>query len=218
LVATVVAISGALLASLTVAVIGLNVQSIVDRWSLVASAMGDPAGDASLAMRAAQTDTTWHLFLSSPIFGVATGLPSVASGGYVSDTPIALLAGYGLAGLAAVLAFMLGWIGLVWRGLGAKWPRATMIGMLVAVVTYSLILPIVQDKGLGFAFLLAGAPVIRTLLESSADAREPEAGQGAFGVHTIAPPFASVRSGSGPSRENRAGFGFPGKADMHRGG
>ena len=178
---------------------GLDVESIVGRWSLLVSAIGDPSGDASLAMRAVQTDTTWRLFLSSPIFGVATGLPSaVGSGDYVSDTPIALLAGYGLVGLAAVLSFMLGWIGVVRRRLGVKWPRATMIGMLVAAVTYSLILPIVQDKGLGFAFLLVGAPVIRTLLESNADGREPEVGGGAFGVHTIAPPFALLREREWP--------------------
>jgi O-antigen ligase len=188
LVPAVVVISGALLTFVMVAVAGFDVQSIADRWSLLTSAIGDPGGDASLAGRAVETATAWRLFLSSPIFGVATGLGSaLTSGDPAGDTPIALLAGYGLVGFAAVVAFMLGWIGLVARRRpGTKWPRTTMIGMLIAAVTFSFILPIVQDKGVGFAFLLVGAPLIRTLLEADADGREPDRGRGAFDPRKIA--------------------------------
>jgi hypothetical protein len=64
-----------------------------------------------------------------------------------------------------------------------------MIGMLLAAVTFSFILPIVQDKGLGFAFLLVGAPVIRTLLESDAVGRQVEVGRGALDFRTtVSPP------------------------------
>jgi hypothetical protein len=191
LVTAMAVITGLFVTFVIVAVIGFDLQSIAGRWSLLMSAIGDPAGDASLAGRAAQTETAWRLFLSSPIFGVANGLGgTMAGGGTAGDTPIALLAGYGLVGLAVVVALMLAWIGLVLRRpLGAKWPRATMIGMLLAAVTFSLILPIVQDKGLGFAFLLVGAPVIRTLLESDAGGRQAEVGRGAFDFRTtVSPP------------------------------
>jgi hypothetical protein len=131
-------------------------------------------GDASLAGRVAQTAAAWQLFLSSPIFGLPTGLGSAFVGDYASDTPLALLAGFGLVGVAAVLAMLLGWIGLVLRRpVGVNWPRATMIGMIVAGVTFASILPIVQDKGLGFAFLLVGAPLLRTLVRSESAGREP---------------------------------------------
>ena len=60
-----------------------------------------------------------------------------------------------------------------------------MIGMLVAAVTYSLILPIVQDKGLGFAFILVGALMIRTLLEPAAAGRQATVGRGALDFRTI---------------------------------
>jgi hypothetical protein len=195
LVTAMAVITGLFVTFVIVAVLGFDVQSIAGRWSLLMSAIGDPAGDASLASRAAQTDVTWRLFLSSPIFGVASGL---SSGDYISDTPIALLAGYGLVGLAAVVAFMLGWIGLLRRSMGPKWPRATIIGMVVAAGTYSLILPIFQDKGLGFAFLLVGGPLIRTLLESDANGREPEVGPGAFTL--LANRFSAS---PGPRRESR---------------
>jgi len=160
LVTAMAVITGLLVTFVIVAVIGFDMQSIAGRWSLLMSAIGDPAGDASLAGRAAQTETAWRLFLSSPIFGVANGLGGVTAGGDIAgDTPIALLASFGLVGLAAVVALMLGWIGLVLRRpLGAKWPRATMIGMLLAAVTFSFILPIVQDKGLGFRIPSRGCP------------------------------------------------------------
>lgn len=188
LVATTAVITGLLVTFVIVAVIGFDMQSIAGRWSLLLSAIGDPAGDASLASRAAQTDTAWRLFLSSPIFGVANGLTAATAGGDTAgDTPIALLAGYGLVGLAVVVALMLGWIGLALRRpLGAKWPRATMIGMLMAAVTFSFILPIVQDKGLAFAFLLVGAPVIRTLLESDGGGRRAVVARDAFDFRTSA--------------------------------
>jgi hypothetical protein len=189
LVPAVVVMSGALLTFVIITLMGFDAQSIADRWSLLVSAIGNPLSDASLTMRAAQTENAWRLFQSSPIFGVAAGLPStLANGDPAGDTPIALLAGYGLVGLAAVLAFMLGWIGLVWRRLGVSWPRATVIGMLVAAVTYSLILPIVQDKGLGFSFLLVGAIAIRALLESDADGPDPEAGRAMLDLRRVFPP------------------------------
>jgi O-antigen ligase len=187
LVPAVVVASGAVLTFAIVTVLGFDVQSIAGRWSLLISAVSDPSSDVSLTSRAAQTDNAWRLFQSSPIFGLATGLPTtLANGDPAGDTPIALLADYGLVGLTAVLALLAGWIGLVFRRpQEPRWPAATMIGMLVAAVTYSLILPIVQDKGLGFAFILVGALVIRTLLEPERAGREATAGRGAFGFRTI---------------------------------
>ena len=39
-----------------------------------------------------------------------------------------------------------------------------MIGCLIAAVSFSLILPIVEDKGIGFSFVLIGAPVVRAMV------------------------------------------------------
>jgi hypothetical protein len=166
LVPAMILLSGVVLALVIVVSTGFDTQPIADRWSLLVSAVSDPTGDMSLASRAAQTDTAWHLFLSSPLFGGAISLGGYSVAGYIGDTPIALLAGHGIIGLAAVLALMLGWVRLAFRQRsGIKWPRTTVIGMLLAVLTFAFILPIVEDKGLAFAFILIGAPLIRTLLQ-----------------------------------------------------
>lgn len=195
----VVGASGALLALLAISLAGIDAQSIIGRWSMLISAIGDPMGDASLAGWAAQTAEAWRLFLSSPIFGVPTGLGSAFVGDYASDTPLALFAGLGLVGVAAVLAMLLGWIGLVLRRpFGAKWLRAAMIGMLVAGVTFASILPIVQDKGLGFAFLLVGAPLLRTLMGSNPADRGPVVVQRSSGSrhNRLVPQSLDTRSRS----------------------
>jgi hypothetical protein len=80
-----------------------------------------------------------------------------------------------VVGATAVTLVTLGWTRLVRRGEGTEmWPRAAMIGMLIAAVTFALILPVVQDKGLSFAFILLGAPVVRTLVEREPRSRRQE--------------------------------------------
>ncbi len=91
----------------------------------------------------------------------------MASGAqYASDTPLAMFAGTGIVGAMAMFIVALGWARLVRIRVGTEiWPRASMLGMLTATFTLALILPVVEDKGLSLAFILLGAPVVRTLLE-----------------------------------------------------
>jgi hypothetical protein len=147
---------------------GLDVELIADRWSLLGSAIADPSRDMSVAMRISQTDVAWRLFQSSPIFGIPSGLGVAyrsAGGVYATDTPVALFAGLGIAGFLAVLAMLAGWAALARTMSGpAGWPRAAMVGTIVAAVTFALILPIVEDKGVGFSFVLIGAPALRVAI------------------------------------------------------
>lgn len=169
----VVATAAVLVISVGVAVGGLDFATIAGRWSLVASAVADPAADQSIAMRIAQTDVALRLFVANPLFGVASGLGTayIALGNsYTSDTPLALLADLGLVGVGALSAFLTGWILLVRPRPVVKqnaWPRWAVIGMILAAVSLMFIGPIVQDKGLGFSFLLLGAPLIRTRVDAS---------------------------------------------------
>jgi len=169
----VVATATVLVISVGVAVGGLDFATVAGRWSLVTSAIADPAADQSIAMRIAQTDVAVRLFAANPLFGVATGLGTAytaAGNSYTSDTPVALLADFGLVGVGAVLAVLTGWLSIARPKPIVEqnaWPRSAVIGMVLAALSLALIGPVVQDKGLGFSFLVLGAPLIRTRIDVS---------------------------------------------------
>jgi hypothetical protein len=177
--AAAVVTAGGLIGVLLTFGLSLNVGAVLDRWSILLPALADPTGDASLAERIAQTGTAWELFLSSPVFGIGTGLgaASAAAGApYSSDTPLALFASLGLVGFLAVIASLGGWLGtVVTRPTTLVWPRATMIGALTAAVTFSFIGAIPTDKGVGFTFLLLGAPLAWTFLAVDSTGHEAHA-------------------------------------------
>lgn len=144
-------------------------QTLLDRWLLLPAAVGDPLADLSLASRLEQTEATWRIFAANPGFGSPLGINAGladSTADYVGDTPFTLLAGFGLVGGLAAVALLLGWLATVVDRHPASpnaWARPAMIGILVAAATYSLILPIVGDKGLGFAIILVGAPLLASL-------------------------------------------------------
>jgi hypothetical protein len=125
--------------------------------------ISNPAADISLNERIAQYRAAWQLFLSSPIVGVGPGHPiewTRADGtryvDFTADTPVVLLAKFGLAGLAVLIVAIWAWVSttktlLRQRPLGPAGVAFAGFGALVAVLAWSSF--VAEDKGFSFAMI-----------------------------------------------------------------
>jgi hypothetical protein len=132
--------------------------------------------DVSLRLRWAQTVAAWNIFVTSPIIGRGLGVPipwidannkPVAE--FWSDTPLSVLAKFGLFGIAIWGA--LGWATIVTlrrlrhHGRPGSAIRSALLGFATGLVVLSPFGPQLEDKGTGLALVLVlglALAVIRT--------------------------------------------------------
>jgi O-antigen ligase len=142
---------------------------------------GDRTKDQSYIDRLAQTDAAWEAFLSSPIAGTGPGKPivfeTVFQGQQATatvDSPVSLLTKFGLLGILAAIATVLGFIGSL-RAFRARTGVPTiaqlaLIGFGAVVAAFSLLLNPYEDKGFAIGLMLLLAVAAR---EASDAARSP---------------------------------------------
>jgi hypothetical protein len=144
-------------------VIGRRVDSIDD---LVVN----PGGDASMRERISQTVGAWNVFTANPVLGAGPGLAiewsdwvGKARAGYDLDSPVLLLAKFGLAGAFAAA----GWLIAFGRLSAAVLPRVRgspefvlLVGQIVVFLYASIFSPPMQDKGMSFALMLVLALIL----------------------------------------------------------
>ena len=165
-------------APLLAVLVFLGAQAVVtvtnaDREALAARTTllfdtGDRSTDQSYIDRLAQTDAAWEAFLSSPVVGTGPGKPIVFETLFEGqqatpsvDSPVSLLTKFGLMGILAAIATVLGYIGTL-RALRARTGVRTiaqlaLIGFGAVVAAWTLLLNPFEDKGfaLGLMLLLA---------------------------------------------------------------
>ena len=142
-------------------------EALAARTTLLFST-GDRSADQSYIDRLAQTDAAWEAFLSSPIVGIGPGKPIVFETLFEGeqanssvDSPVSVVTKFGLMGILASIAVVLGYIGTV-RAFRARTgvptiPQLALIGFGAVVVAWSVLLNPFEDKGfaLGLMLLLA---------------------------------------------------------------
>jgi O-antigen ligase len=151
-------------------VIGRRVDSIDD---LVVN----PGGDASMRERISQTVGAWNVFAANPVVGAGPGLAiewrdweGKPRAGYDLDSPVLLLAKFGLAGALAAA----GWLIAFGRVSAAVLPRVReypefvlLVGQIVVFLYASIFSPPMQDKGMSFALMLVLALVLNRAFSHS---------------------------------------------------
>lgn len=132
--------------------------------------------DISMRLRWAQTQSAWNVFISSPLVGRGLGVPipwtdydGTTVAAFTADTPVTILAKFGLLGIVMWVA--LGWATVMTlrrlRRLGpAGWvARSALLGLATGLVALSPFGAQLEDKGTGLALILLlglALSVIRT--------------------------------------------------------
>jgi hypothetical protein len=121
--------------------------------------------DTSMGLRWAQSVAAWNAFVSSPIVGRGPGVVITwvddsgnTVAGYTADTPLTVLAKFGLAGLVI-------WIALAWASIETLQrlrraggvsldARSAFLGLAVGLVALAPFGAQLEDKGTGLAIIL----------------------------------------------------------------
>jgi len=121
--------------------------------------------DASLQDRVAQTRAAWDIFLASPLVGSGLGVvvPWTTTSGrleteFTADTPVLVLAKFGVLGLVLVGALGGAWLITIRRlnqgGPSARASRLALAGFGAAIVALTPFGWQLEDKGTGLAVIL----------------------------------------------------------------
>jgi O-antigen ligase len=123
------------------------------------------ADDQSYVARRSQAEAAWALFRSAPLYGVGPGhvIPWTDARGIearnpIVDSPLGLLADYGLMGLTAVTFFAVSFVRVVRRLRRTVGERTTaqlaLMGFGAIVLAHAALQVPFEDKGLAAALLL----------------------------------------------------------------
>lgn len=133
--------------------------------------------DASLQDRIAQTRAAWDLFVSSPIIGGGLGVavPWTTTSGrletqFTADTPLLVLAKFGVLGLVLVGVLAGAWLITIRRlkpgGADTQVSRLALVGFGAAIVVLTPFGWQLEDKGTGLAVILLLALVFSEAREA----------------------------------------------------
>ena len=143
----------------------------------------DLSTDQSYIERVAQTDAAWEAFRSSPIMGTGPGKPIVFETLFQGtqetptvDSPISLLAKFGLLGVLATIATIFGFVQTVRafrRRTGAPTvAQLALVGFGAVVAAWTLLLNPYEDKGFAIGLMLLLAVTAREASEAASAASE----------------------------------------------
>ena len=121
--------------------------------------------DASLQDRIAQTRAAWDIFLTSPVVGSGLGVlvPWTTTSGrvetqFTADTPLLVLAKFGVLGIVLVVVIAAAWLMTIRRLKGDGWitrtSRLALVGYGAAIVILTPFGWQLEDKGLGLAVIV----------------------------------------------------------------
>ena len=130
----------------------------------------NPGGDASMRERISQSVAAWQVFVRDPLLGAGPGLEiewtdyvGDTQRGYALDSPLMLLAKFGIVGIAAAAVWIVAFVRFSRVALGRLRGSAQsliLVGFSVVLAYGSLFLPPMQDKGTSFALMVVLALVI----------------------------------------------------------
>ena len=130
------------------------------------------SSDASYTDRHAQARAAERVFSGAVVLGAGPGTYfdwTVTDGGqrsaFILDTPLDLPAKFGLAGILAVVAVVLGYASFLRSAFRTRHPRTetlALVGYLVLAVADAFLTNVLEDKGLSLGLLLLLALVFRT--------------------------------------------------------
>jgi hypothetical protein len=136
--------------------------------------------DLSLRLRWSETVSAWTIFVSSPLVGRGPGVPIpwINSDGthmanFFADTPITVLAKFGIFGLAIWAA--LGWATILTLrrlrrlGRGGSVARSAFLGFGTGLVVLAPFGPQLEDKGTGLALILLLGLALSVIRTAEAD-------------------------------------------------
>ena len=165
-------------------------ESIVRERIALLLKSGDRSSDGSYIERVNSTRAAWDSFTSSPIVGIGPGAPFVWEGADGTifttrsiDTPVLLVARFGLLGLAWAVLYFVSYAVVV-RRLARVDPRPTisrlaLVGFGAILLANALLLVPFEDKGFTAATLLLFALALRESFEEpSPPAAVPSAARG----------------------------------------
>jgi hypothetical protein len=142
--------------------------------------------DASLRLRWAQTVAAWNIFLSSPLVGRGLGVPIPwinLDGTLVAessaDTPVAVLAKFGLFGIVI-------WTALTWatistlrrlrrNGAQRSVARSALLGFATGLVVLAPFGAQLEDKGTGLALIMLLGLALAVIRTHQPDESDPPA-------------------------------------------
>jgi O-antigen ligase len=158
-----------------------DTRILTERASLLFST-GERASDRSYIDRLAQTDSALEMFRSSPLIGAGPGTPIVWSNSFnevqvstVIDSPLSFLAKFGVLGLVAPAALVVGFVGTL-RALRRRTdmrtiPQLALIGFGAIVAAWSLLYNPYEDKGFSIALVLLLALAAREASDAALESR-----------------------------------------------
>jgi hypothetical protein len=143
---------------------GPRPEVIGDRFESIGDVVRNPAADPSYRERLAQYEAAWRLFASSPIVGVGPGHPlewtrvsGVVRDTFTADTPLVLVAKFGLLGLLAFIPFVLAYADTL-RRLRVRSSQSvvglTLVGFAAAAIFGLPLGFLIEDKGTSLALIL----------------------------------------------------------------
>lgn len=150
-------------------------DGIADRFDIVGDILS--GRDPSLQGRIAQTRAAWDIFVTSPILGAGLGVTvswtdsqGVLIQRFTADTPVLVLAKFGVMGLVMIAFLGASAVALI-RSLGRLRPTSTaarlaLVGFTVGILALTPFGWQVEDKGTGLALIALLGYVL-------ASAREP---------------------------------------------
>jgi hypothetical protein len=138
----------------------------------------NPGRDASMRERISQTVAAWQVFVSDPVLGAGPGLEiewtdyaGDTQRGYALDSPLTLLAKFGIIGAVAAAVWIVAFARfsrVALHRLRGSAESLILVGFSVVLVYGSLFLPPMQDKGTSFALMV----ILALVMGRAFDARE----------------------------------------------
>jgi O-Antigen ligase len=160
-----------LLAYSAIQLTNASTDIIGERISIL-KATGDRAADASYGDRVEQANAAWSVFKKNVLFGAGPGTHfewretnGDKNSSFVLDTPLTFPAKFGIAGLAAIAALVVGYASFLRSAFRVDHPRVetlALAGYAGVTLIASLLAPPFEDKGFSLGLVLLLALVLRT--------------------------------------------------------
>jgi O-antigen ligase len=145
---------------------------IVEKRISVFQATGDRAADSSYSERIEQTNAAWSVFKKNVLFGAGPGTHfewrttnGEERSSFVLDTPVTFPAKFGIVGLGAIAALILGSASFLRSAFRFHHPRIetlALVGYTGVAIAGSVLTPPFEDKGFSLGLILLLALVLRT--------------------------------------------------------
>lgn len=183
IIATLLILTGAGLVFITGAG-GFAGDRLADRLASVTTVLADPGSDPSYYERAAQTAAAFEDWARAPLFGTGPAHEVIwrkADGSseatLVIDSPLLYPMRFGLIGIAALAAVLLGWLKFI-RATPDAVARGTLAGTWGVAIAFAILVSPLDDKGFAMALLLAMAIALAPKsLGAEEPRRRPERGR-----------------------------------------